>query len=61
MYIYMQWCTDAEKKGKGLENVNLIRQSGLVEAAFVCFNLCFCLLLNMPLYCHNIDKPDRKK
>ena len=57
----MQWRTDAEKKGEGVENMNLIWQSGLVEAAFVCFNLWFCLLLNIPLYCHNIDRSDRKK
>ena len=25
------------------------------------FNLCFCLLPNIPLHCHSIDKVDRKK
>ena len=49
------------KKGEGVGKYKFDPTSGLVEAAFVCLNLCFCLLLNMPLYCHNIDKPDRKK
>ena len=44
-----------------LENINLIQPSGLVEAALVCLNLWFCLLLNIPLHCHNIDKSDKKK
>ena len=54
----MQWCADTKKVG--LENINLIQPSGLVEAALVCLNLWFCLLLNIPLHCHNIDKSDKK-
>ena len=55
----MQWCADTKKVG--LENISFIQPSGLVEAAFVCLNLWFCLLLNIPLHCHNIDKSDKKK
>ena len=55
----MQWHTSTEKVEGGVKNMNLIRQSGLVEAAFLCFNLWFCLVLNIPLNCHNIDKPDQ--
>ena len=55
----MQWCADTKKVG--LENINLIQPSGLVEAALVCLNLWFCLLLNIPLHCHNIDKSDKNK
>ena len=50
-----------EKWGEEVQNINLIRRSGFVEAAFVCFNWWFCLLLEIPLYFHNIVKPDRRK
>ena len=55
----MQWCADTKKVG--LENISFIQPSGLVEAAFVCLNLWFCLVLNITLHCHNIDKSDKKK
>ena len=35
----MQWCANTKKMG--LENINLIQPSGLVEAALVCLNLWF--------------------
>ena len=35
--------------------------SGLVEATLVCLNLWFCLLFNIPLHCHKIDKSDKNK
>ena len=60
LYIHIYAVAYLEKV-VGMENINLIRQSGLVEAAFTCFNLRFCLLFNIPLYCHNIDKPDKQK
>ena len=61
----MQWCADTKKNINfflvGLENINLIQPSGLVEAVLVCLSLWFCLLLNIPLHCHNIDKSAKNK
>ena len=49
-----------EKWGDYVQNINLIRRNGFVEAAYVCFNLWFCLLLSIHLYFSNTVKPDRK-
>ena len=45
----------------GVRKINLIQPSGLVEAALVCLNLWFCLLLNIFLHCHNNNKSDKNK
>ena len=57
----MQWHAETRKVSGEVNNINLIQQCDFLEAAFVCFNLWFCLLVNIPLYFHNIDKQDSKK
>ena len=57
----MQWHAETGKVSEEVNNINLIRQCGFVEAAFVCFNFWFCLLLNILLYFHKIEKQDSKK
>ena len=53
----MQWCAETEKVCVCV----CVCESGFVEDAFVCFKMWFCLVFNILLYCHIIDKSDRRK
>ena len=57
MHIYAVVC----RNRKSICVCVCVCESGFVEDAFVCFKMWFCLVFNILLYCHIIDKSDRRK